>query len=160
MCPADQPVSSPSGKKESPRRKRLLNILIVVLSVLVGYLFYSFIDRAFIHPPVEPVRAGSDGTDVIQIDVLNGCGDAGMASRCTAFLRARGFDVVEIKNYKTFDLEKTFVIDRAGDRENAERVAHALGVREGNVVQQINQDYYVDVSVVIGKDYRTLKAFE
>jgi len=96
---------------------------------------------------------------VIQIDVLNGCGDPGMAGKCSAFLRARGFDVVEMRNYKTFDLGESLVIDRAGNRENAERVAYALSVPKRNIIQQINQDYYVDVSVVIGKDYKTLRPF-
>lgn len=64
-----------------------------------------------------------------------------------------------MRNYKTFDLEKSLVIDRAGDMLNAEKVAYAIGVAKENVIQQINQDYYVDVSVVIGKDYHTLRPF-
>ena len=82
-----------------------------------------------------------------------------MASKCAAFLRVRGYDVVEMRNYKTFDLEESLVIDRAGDLENAEKVAYAIGVGKANIIQQINQDYYVDVSVVIGSDYRTLRPF-
>jgi hypothetical protein len=96
---------------------------------------------------------------VIQIDVLNGCGDAGTATKFASFLRARGYDVVEMRNYKTFDLSESLVIDREGDLENAEKVAYALGVGKENIIQQINQDSYVDVSVVIGADYRKLKPF-
>jgi hypothetical protein len=137
-----------------------LNILIGILVCLVGYLLYAFLMRHVFSPPMVTERSGADGAAVIQIDVLNGCGDTGMAGKCTAFLRARGFDVVEIRNYKTFDLSESLVIDRAGNRDNAERVAYALNVRKENIIQQINQDYYVDVSVVIGKDYRTLKPYQ
>ena len=49
------------------------------------------------------------------------------------------------------------VIDRVGNLKNAEKVAYALGVKKQNIVQQLNQDYYVDVSVVIGKDHSSLK---
>jgi hypothetical protein len=49
------------------------------------------------------------------------------------------------------------VIDRTGDMENARKVAYALGIGKEHIIQQINQDYYVDVSVVIGKDYKSLK---
>ena len=137
-----------------------LNALIVVLILAVAYMSYAFIERTFIRPSVDPERAGDDGAGVIQIDVMNGCGDSGMASKCSSFLRARGFDVVEMRNYKTFDLDHSMVIDRVGNRENAERVARALGVTTKNIIQQINQDYYVDVSVVIGKDYPSLRAFD
>ncbi len=41
--------------------------------------------------------------------------------------------------------------------QNAENVAYALGIRKQNIIQQMNHDYYVDVSVVIGKDYGSLK---
>ena len=137
-----------------------LNALIVILVLVVGYMGYAFVERTFLRPTVDPVRAGDEAAGVIQIDVMNGCGDAGMASKCSAFLRARGFDVVEMRNYKTFDLDHSMVIDRTGNMENAERVARALGVGSKNIIQQINQDYYVDVSVVIGKDYSSLRAFD
>ena len=137
-----------------------MNALIVVLLLAVAYMSYAFIERTFIRPTVDADRAGEEGEGIIQIDVMNGCGDAGMASKCSSFLRARGFDVVEMRNYKTFDLDHSMVIDRMGNRENAERVARALGVGTKNIIQQINQDYYVDVSVVIGKDYTSLRPFD
>ena len=65
--------------------------------------------------------------------------------------------MVEMKNYSSFRVAETLVIDRVGDLAAARRVAGALGVRESNVVQQINPDYFVDVSVVIGEDYTSLK---
>jgi hypothetical protein len=138
-------------------RNLVLDILIASLVVLVGYLSYSLLERHFLHPPVESGRSGGAPGEIIQIDVLNGCGASGMASIFTAYLRARGYDVVETRNYKTFDMEESLVIDRTGNLKNAQKVAYALGVGKENIVQQINPDYYVDVSVVIGKDYTTLE---
>jgi hypothetical protein len=137
----------------------VLNALIGALIVVVAYLLLAFLQRTFFRPPVETSRLDSAGDVVIQIDVLNGCGDPGIAAKCSAFLRSRGYDVVEMRNYKTFDVEHSMVIDRVGNLQNAERVAYALGVGKDNVIQQINHDYYVDVSVVIGADYRTLRPF-
>lgn len=157
----------PSGNKrnlfhrllgKNPRTS-VLNILIGILGLIVGYLLFAFLQRSFFHPPVETERLGESEGEIIQIDVLNGCGDGGMAAKCAAFLRARGYDVVEMRNYKTFDLEHSLVIDRVGNLDNAQRVAYALGVVKENVIQQMNHDYYVDVSVVIGSDYRLLKPF-
>jgi hypothetical protein len=134
-----------------------LNAVIVLLGLLVLFLGYGFVSRVLLRPPVESGRAQGSPSGVIQVDVLNGCGAAGSAVAVTNYLRARGFDVVEMRNYKTFDVPESMVIDRTGDRANAERVAYALGIRADNILQQINQDYYVDVSVLIGRDYPALK---
>jgi hypothetical protein len=92
--------------------------------------------------------------------VLNGCGVSGVAQKFTDFLRKRNYDVVQSSNYKTFDVQESIVIDRLGDLQAARRVAYALGVDEKNVVQLINTDYYLNVSVVIGHDYKKLKPFQ
>ena len=164
-------VSSTPPSRPDPR-PFLLNALIVALTVLVALLAWSLISRVLLRPPVESQRAGltapsaaagqtgappTAAGSTIQLDVLNGCGAAGAAVQFTSYLRGRGYDVVEVRNYKTFDLSESLVIDRVGNMQNAERVAYALGIRKQNILQQMNPDYYVDVSVVIGKDYQSLK---
>jgi hypothetical protein len=146
----------PGSARKDPRTL-LLDVIIGALGLLVLVLAYSFASRMIFRPPVDPVRSGSAMPGTIQLDVLNGCGAPGAGTSATAYLRARGFDVVEYRNYRSFDVPQSLVIDRAGNRENAEKVAYALGIGKGNIIQQINQDYYVDVSVLIGRDYPTLK---
>jgi hypothetical protein len=153
----------PSDPASDTRERRiagyLMNGAIALLGLIVLYLAWALVDRTVLNPPMENLRSEDAPREVIQIDVLNGCGDAGVASKVASFLRARGYDVVEMKNYRTFDVAESLVIDRAGNEENAGKVAYALGVEGRNMITQINQDYYVDVSVVIGKDYRTLRPF-
>ena len=134
-----------------------LNIAIVVLVVVVGYLAYSLLTRVLFAPPVDVVRAGDPRGGVIQVDVLNGCGAPRQATNLTAFLRSRGYDVVEVRNYHRYDVKQTLVIERAGEMRNAEKVARALGIAETHIIQQLNPDYFVDVSVVVGLDYGTLR---
>jgi hypothetical protein len=98
-------------------------------------------------------------TRVIQLDVLNGAGQPKLAQRVTDYLRARGFDVVEMGNYSTNDVEATMVLDRAGNLDAAKQVASALGVSEEQVHQKIDRSLYLDVSVILGKDYARLKVF-
>lgn len=141
-------------------RSLTLNILIGALSLLVAFLAYSLLDRHFLRPPVDTVRQGAGSSTVIQLDVLNGCGVAGAATQFRDYLRARGFDVVEMRNYRSYDVQRSLVVDRTGSKENAEKVAYALGIDRSQIVQQINPDYFVDVSVVIGKDYKSLKPSE
>jgi len=95
-------------------------------------------------------------SEIIQVEVLNGCGVSGLADRFTYFLRDRGFDVVNKGNYIQFDIEKTIVIDRIGNTANAKEVAKSLGVNQNSIITQINEDYFLDVSVIVGADYYTL----
>jgi hypothetical protein len=142
-------------KKTNPSNVRdiLLNIAIILLCVMVIYLSYSFVMRNFVNPPVQT----KSNERVIQIDVLNGCGIPGVAIKFTDFLRVRGFDVLEMGNYKSFDVQETLVIDRTGKKDNAHKVAYALGIDEKNIIQQVSPDSYLDCTVVIGKDFNNLK---
>jgi len=95
-------------------------------------------------------------SDIIQADVLNGCGVGGIADRFTDFLRNNKVDVVYSGNYIRFDMDETLVIDRTGNKANALKVAEILGVSKSNVIQQLNKEYLLDVSIVIGRDYYNL----
>ena len=151
-------------EKRSLHPKNLvLNIVIGILGIVVAFLLYSFFSNTFVNKPVDwktqPSGRSSTG-EVIQLDVLNGCGAQGVAQKFTDYLRKRNFDVVQSSNYRTFDVEQSLVIDRVGNRENARKVARALGIDEKNILQEINPDYYLHVSVVIGRDYENLKPLQ
>ena len=153
----NRPRSTATAPSRRDLRSLILDVIIGALGLLVLVLAWSFLSRTVFHPPVDPVRSGSAARSTIQLDILNGCGASGAGTQATAYLRARGFDVVEYRNYRNFDVQETLVIDRAGNRENAEKVAYALGVAKGNIIEQINEDYYVDVSVLLGRDFGSLK---
>ncbi len=150
-----QRLSEP-GKvsKSSKIANTILSSVIVILILVIGYFGYGYFSNLNSIKTDEKTEAKPPR--ILQMDVLNGCGVKGIGSKFTDYLRARGFDVVESKNYKTFHVANTLVIDRIGDLSAARRVAYALGVKERNIIQQINPDYFVDVSVVIGKDYSEL----
>lgn len=84
---------------------------------------------------------------------MNGCGVSGAADTFTDSLRAKGIDVVNTGNYRSFDIDNTIVIDRSGKMENAKYVAELLGIDDKQVIRQINKNYFLDVCVIIGKDY-------
>ncbi|HEV8537900.1 MAG TPA: LytR C-terminal domain-containing protein [Bacteroidota bacterium] len=131
---------------------------VVALLAVIGYFSFAFMTK-------NDTSSGGEGNQakplkVIQLDVLNGSRIRGAAARVTSHLRTGGFDVVEMKNYKMNNVHQTVVIDRVGNLASAHRVARALGVSEKNVVQQINPDYFVDVSVIIGEDFSSLKIAE
>ncbi len=133
------------------------NILIFFLAVLVVYLSYSaYIKIVNGSHKNNELQNNKIAAEIIQLDVLNGCGVAGIADRYTDYLRSKGFDVVEIGNYISYDVDETFVIDRIGNKANALKVASTLGIENVKVIQQLNENYFLDVSLVIGKDYYKL----
>ena len=95
-------------------------------------------------------------SNVIQLEVLNGCGVPGIATRFTDSLRGYGFDVVETGNFDHFNVEKSFVISRGGQMENALRVAKAIGIPEQNVIREASPDFFLDVTLIIGSDFESL----
>ena len=138
------------------KNRPLLNGAILLLVIFNGMQFYGIFSSGT--TPVTPAaRKMNDMTRVpMQINVLNGCGVAGVGNTMTKFCRQSGYDVVEMGNYKKFDVEHSIVIDRNGKLSEAQQLASLLGIERKNVVQQFNNDQMVSASVVIGKDFKSL----
>ena len=135
----------------------ILNLIIGLLGILVIFLTFSLFNRLSSNSSEENSKENvKTASPVIQVEVLNGCGASGVAEKFTDYLRKEKFDVVQIGNYISFDIDQSLVIDRTGNRANAEKVAAALGIERKNVIMQKNDDSFLDVSVVIGKDYKKL----
>lgn len=136
-----------------------LNASIGFLSLLLALLIFGLFTR-IVYPRIENQRTNNSPEligEIIQLEVLNGCGVPGLANDFTSTLRENGFDVVETGNFKNFDMQNTVVIARTFDANNAHRVADALGVSEENVFIEASEDFYLDATVVIGSDYESLK---
>ncbi len=132
----------------------MLNVLIFLLLTVIIYLAYSLFIKLNNSEVVEvELRNSGKHAEIIQVEVLNGCGVSGVADRFTDYLRDNNVDVVKTGNYIKFDVDETIVIDRIGNKANALHVADILGVKEGNAFPQLNNDYFVDVTVIIGRDY-------
>jgi len=125
----------------------LILAVILVIALVIGY--------ALIVGSDDPVVLEGPRTRAIQLDVRNGTGVPGLAQKVTSYLRSKGFDVVEIGNADSLGLEKTVVLDRAGNTEAARRVASALGLDDSRVLVRIDRTLYLDVSVYLGTDLRS-----
>jgi hypothetical protein len=132
-----------------------LNVVMFFLAAIIIYLVYSIFIKISGNNP-ETKEEKLTASEIIQVEVLNGCGISGVADRFTDFLRNNNFDVVNVSNYITRDISNTLVIDRRGNMANAVKTARMLGVKPDHVIQQINEDYFVDVTVVVGKDCNIL----
>ncbi len=139
-----------------------LNLSLAGLGGVVVWLLYALL-KGTVLPQivgVTPVEAPDplDG-QIFQVDVRNGVGVSGLAKDMRHYLISKGYDVVEVGNHASFDEPETIVIDRLGNLEIAKRIATSLGLPEGRVRQDIRQDYFLDASVIIGKDYAQFQPF-
>jgi hypothetical protein len=145
----------------------LLNITIIILGVVCVYLIFSLVTSTFLNKN-KTVKDLKDSTKTtvtnqpnlsIQVDVQNGTGENRIGAIFRDYLKKKGYDVVNLDNYKSNDVDKTIIIDRTGDTRKAQRIAEVLGVSGRNIIQQINRDLYLDATIVIGKDYTELKPY-
>jgi DNA-binding CsgD family transcriptional regulator len=152
-----KPENNSEAKK--PTANLILNFIIIFLIAVIAFLSYSVVKKIKSNGnKVVSVESKTVPAAIIQLEVLNGCGVAGAAEKITDYLRNNSVDVVQIKNYVSFEIEKSLVIDRTGNRSNAEKIADLLGIDRKNIVQQLSNDYFLDVSLVVGKDYNQLKS--
>lgn len=126
-------------------------IFIFILSLISAYLSYSFVNKiiSYNHHK-ENLLTVKDST--LKVEILNGCGVEGVCDTLTNFLRTNKIDVVSTGNYSSFDIDNTIIIDRIGSDINTKRIAELLNVKEENIIQLINKDYLLDVTVIVGKD--------
>ncbi len=151
-------MANTNNEKNNSVNNLYLNAVIGFLSVLLVALLIALFTR-IVYPRIFNQRAEQPSEligSIIQLEVLNGCGEAGIANNFTEMLRKNGFDVVETGNFETFDVKETFVIARNSSTANAKRVAAALGVDENKIIQEESTDFYLDVTVVLGSDYEKL----
>lgn len=140
------------------KKNNLLNSAIGFLGVLLLILVIALITR-FVYPRIAGERSVADPaliSNIIQMQVLNGAGVPGLATKYTGSLRQYGFDVVETGNFDHFNVKNTMVISRNGSMENAQRVARAIGISEEFIFREESPDFYLDVTLVIGSDFESL----
>ena len=104
----------------------------------------------------------------IQVEVLNGCGEQGIAKILSDKLIAHNYDVVNSGNYlengKTnFNVAKTRLIDQINTSENlvnTQELAKLLGVDRSQIESFENPSPIADITIIIGKDYKSLPIFK
>ncbi|HKR10262.1 MAG TPA: LytR C-terminal domain-containing protein [Gemmatimonadaceae bacterium] len=144
------------GRREAvggpSRRRRYGRIILVFLILGVVGVTVWFAVHAFSNPsePAVPDDARAPEGVRIKVEVLNATRTRGLARKATDFLRDRGFDVVGSGN-DTEPRAKTVVYDRSSHPEWARLVGLAM---KAPVVSRPDSSRYLDVTVLIGADWR------
>jgi LCP family protein required for cell wall assembly len=105
-------------------------------------------------PAPTAVAPAEDAT----VQVLNGVAVEGIAGRVSAYLRGKGFALVDPETVSGY-YERTVIIDYSGRPATRQALARLLGIEPGYVLDAPGPDappqgYGVDIVVVVGADYR------
>ncbi len=99
------------------------------------------------------ILAADESTDdgrATTVEVLNGAGTPGLASRAAKVLRSKGVDVLTTGS--SASRARTLVYDRIGDFARAAKVRAALGCPSARAVTRLDPSRAVDVSIELGGD--------
>jgi len=129
-----------------------LGLVGVLVLVLLGSLVSGLGGGGPDSAPTAAARDLPTREGRVRVEVLNAAGTPGLARAATERLRAQGLDVVYYGNASGFGPDTSWVLDRVGRPEAAERVARALGIER--VRTEVDTTLYLDVSVVVARDWK------
>lgn len=134
-------------RKESSKGKLVIYILIILLGLFGVSLLYM-------HTREDPEDIYRRNTN-IRVEVLNGCGVDRLALKVTNILREQGFNIVTIGDTEQQNFDETVVIERSSENmSNALYLAKRIGCK--NIGKDIDPALYLEVTVILGKDYKKL----
>lgn len=146
---------------------------IVDSSMTVPWTTYNgaqvlLLDRDKVRPLVKELfpdkSPGLDETEVEVLDhlaaeqariaVQNGTTTGSLATHTAAFLKERGFQVVQYGNADRFDYSQTLIIDYSGKPYTVGQMAQLFHVAEDNIQQPSGVSGEVDILLIIGQDFQ------
>lgn len=135
-------------------------LLEIVMAVAFGIVVLFVVSMSIkITGGVSQTVAGPDHE--VRLQVLNGCGVNGLAGRVADQLadytdQDLRILVVETANFDLRQVDKSFIISRAGDKSTAELLARKLGLEDDDIlVQPLDNNYReVSVTLVLGSDWQ------
>ena len=164
-----------ASKKKIQNNEKILNIAIAILGIFFIGFIYSFSQQKHnegssitinsAERRSEPILAKDiykiNPIKNIKVEVLNGCGEALLASKTTDFLRSKMIDVVKSDNADHYNYQKTLIIQRNENFNSFKKITKAFGIQPDDIRVQIipDESLGVDVTIIIGKDYSGLTTF-
>jgi hypothetical protein len=109
---------------------------------------------------VPPLTADMPEPKNIRIQLLNGCGVPGLATRARTALRAQNYDILTFGNAQAQDYSKTQIIVRDTTPKSelaARRLANSLGLSSDQITTNVDPNLVdLDVTLIVGSDYKKL----
>ena len=125
--------------------KLVRGVMVLVLVLGVGSITWSWIEG---EGPVVSLPP-------LQIEVLNGCGEPGLAQKVAERLQGLGHDVVRVADAADSGLQRTVIVDRRGRDRLSRELARRIGPCP--VVLERVRASEADLTLIVGADWRRLR---
>ena len=89
-----------------------------------------------------------------RIEVLNGSPTAGLGQRAADYLKAQGFNVVNVAPAERTDYQSSLVQVLTADRKAAEALANTLKMPVTAITDAPTTNAVADIRIVVGRDFR------
>ena len=154
-----------------PKVQFLKTYILFVGIVAFGFIYLSLgelippsLSNELIFPEISPQLFLAKNVYVeypnqnIEVEILNGCGVPSLAAKTTDFLRSKHFDVVYSGNAKNLLYQHTMILQRNEKIESLKKITDSFGIElddSKHVIILPNESLCLDVTVILGEDYRT-----
>ncbi len=162
-------------KRPAQSADMLVNVLMLALSVLVLTFIWSFWDRHTNNRNVaEEMRYYAEIPEEatpetliankkypnVSVEILNGCGVSGVAALFKDIVHEKTFDVLNTENAAHFKYDNTLIIARTDNIDSAFKLAEELGISREQVSLETDPSLSVDITMIIGHDYKSVPAYK
>jgi len=139
------------------------NVLLYIISLFVVIvMIFIFKTKIFKEHSVDDIntnlKKNSYSKPIAEVEILNGCGQSGIANLFTYYLRSHNYDIIEIKNADNFNYEETYIIINDSNKIYlAKELISLLKINTENVL--IDKSKIWEITIIVGKDYKKLESF-
>lgn len=130
-------------------KRKIISFALFLLGLFSIFYLISVADKL-----IRSAKREEKDYSSIRVQVLNAGSETGMARKVASFLRAKGFDVVDIGNTK--DTILTVIQDRR-DREHGNAISVRKALRQGKLAFEPDPALFLEVTVIIGGDFKPRK---
>lgn len=140
--------------KKTPLKIKPSTIAIYILVFINSVLIISSAHKLF-HKSKDVIIKNTP----LRIEVQNGCGVTGLATKISSQLAYLNYQVIEKGNADHFNYENTIIVDLgSGDERAIEELRKDIGIPKDDIYL-LREEANVDVRMIIGKDYESLKIY-
>ena len=153
-------------REEVKKLKFYLFLNIVVMFVLFFSAFMYFYNTPKVQTverqPVQIISPGTEAQAPVKqnaprVQVLNGCGVDGVAKNFVSFLNRENYLVTNVDNADNFNYANSIIYLNGDHAEEALAIAGLLGIPTERILPANGKWKEYHITVIIGKDYRSLK---
>jgi hypothetical protein len=129
----------------------LLGLVVLIAVYLSAHAFWTSSQTVAETVPGE--------TKPWKLEVVNGTSEAGLGQRVADHLRRLGYDVVDVRTQRFSGPMRTAFVDRSGSPGALSDLEALLELTPDRFRSELDRTLFLDVTVVVGSDLRTIPAF-